>query len=291
MSIQYPDWVKSPAGQASVRLCRYSMPPLLSIHTLDYPADIEFDYHSNHFSSACLIIDGAMEFKERGGTPFLCRGGTLAMLPEGSEYCWRISEPTSTLHCLHKAFSSFTHNELALLFGACKKRPSSVYIGKEWVAAFMENLLDLKKRNAPDISISIAVLELMARAVEQLDDSLKSGEADECEAVIKCIHTIDKNMDRMFSVNELARNVNISASRLFQLFHAQLGLSPIQYIAGRKAEAASQLLSSTLLSNSEIADRLGFSSANYFIRFFRKHKGISPSVFRTQEKARISGHI
>lgn len=291
MSIQYPDWAKTPDGQACVQMCRHPMPPLIRIHTLEYPADIEFDYHSNPFSSACLIIDGAMEFKERGGSPFLCRGGTLAMLPEGSEYCWRISEPTSTLHCLHKAFSSFTHNELSLLFGACKKRPSSLYIGKEWVETFMEKLLDLKERNAPDISISIAVLELLARAVEQLDDSLKTGDSDECEAVIQCIHAIDKNMDRMFSVSDLAASVNISASRLFQLFHAQLGLSPIQYIAGRKAEAASQLLSSTLLSNSEIADRLGFSSANYFIRFFKKHKGLSPSAFRTQEKARISGHI
>lgn len=291
MAMQYMDWVKSSSSQLYTPLCLHLMPPLIRLHMQDYPAELEYDYHTNKFSSACLITSGAMEFKERGCAPFICRAGTLGILPEGSEYCWRMLEATSTLHCLHKAFSSHSHNELALLFGAWRKRASSVDLGAQWTENFMEKLLNLKKSNALEVFFSLASFELLARAVEQLDDSLKSGFVNESEPIVKCIYAIDKNMDRMFSVDELASTVNLSASRLFQLFHAQFGISPIQYIARCKIQTASDLLSSTMLSNGEIAERLGFSSANYFVRFFKKHVGVSPSVFRNKEKARISGHI
>ena len=62
-------------SQPSVVLSSKPMPPVLLLHTFKYPAHVEFDYHSNSFSSACLIESGSMELQERGYAPFVCGPG------------------------------------------------------------------------------------------------------------------------------------------------------------------------------------------------------------------------
>ena len=46
-----------------------------------------------------------------------------------------------------------------------------------------------------------------------------------------------------------------------------------------KIEAAIELMCNTVLSYSEIALRLGFSSSAYFSRLFKKKTGMSPSEY------------
>jgi AraC-like DNA-binding protein len=288
------DYTDYSALQGELPLRVYSehpLPPMLRLHRLAYPPRVEYDYHTNRFSSACLVLRGAMAFQERGSLEFTCRAGGLALLPVGSEYRWRIDEATDTFQCLHDGFSAYEHGELAILLGPGQRRLASVALGKKRADAFLRRLGALRRREASEIRYSIATLELFADAVARLGEPRAGEGGEECAPVIQCVYYIERNVDREITVPELARQVHVSASRLFQLFQRSFGLSPMQYVARRRTEAAKRLLTSSTLSAGEIAGRLGFQSANYFIRFFRKHAGCTPMALRRRERVRVWGHL
>lgn len=61
---------------------------------------------------------------------------------------------------------------------------------------------------------------------------------------------------------------------------AVTGFSLSYFIQQEILAEAQRLLFYTELSIKEIADRLGYEDPKYFIRFFGKGKGESPSLFR-----------
>jgi AraC-like DNA-binding protein len=79
---------------------------------------------------------------------------------------------------------------------------------------------------------------------------------------------------------------NISERSLFILFNKHLGVPPLGYIAARKIEQAEKLLGSSWLSCGDIAQQLGFSSTNYFVRFVKKHTGLTPLQMRKRAEIR-----
>lgn len=78
----------------------------------------------------------------------------------------------------------------------------------------------------------------------------------------------------------VARALHITPNHLTKLFRRELGMSVRDYLHQRRLECAEKLLHSSVLSIRETAFAAGFADANYFARFFRRRKGISPGEFR-----------
>lgn len=282
----------NPAWRGRVRqFSAHPIPPMLRLYRHPYPAGIESDYHTNAFSSACLVLRGAMLFQERGFPEFACRAGDLALLPVGSEYRWRITVETDSFQCLHHHFSAYEHSELSILFGLWQRRVACVTLGAARADRFIRRLETLRRRNALELFYSIATLEMLADAVTCLGDKRPLLGGGDDPPINQSIYYIERHLEYALSVSQIADQAKVSASRLFQLFQRHFGVSPMRYVAQRKTEAAKRLLTSTTLSTEDIANRLGFSSANYFIRFFRKHGGTTPMALRRREHVRALGNI
>lgn len=82
-------------------------------------------------------------------------------------------------------------------------------------------------------------------------------------------------------VNSYAEKLSISTRYLSRLTNKYVNKSPKQVIADYIAQEARILLETTRLSVQEIAFRLGFPDQASFSKFFKKHKGQSPSTFRS----------
>ncbi len=93
----------------------------------------------------------------------------------------------------------------------------------------------------------------------------------------------EKCRDFHLTVGEIAREMHVSANHLSRLFHRQFGCSVTEYVARQRMTHIEELLADYTLSISEIAEKCGFSGANYFCRFFRRQTGVSPGVFRRQK--------
>jgi AraC-like DNA-binding protein len=82
------------------------------------------------------------------------------------------------------------------------------------------------------------------------------------------------------SVHQLAEAINMSPNYLSSLLKAQTGQNTQQHIQTKLIEAAKERLSTSQLSISEIAYKLGFEHSQSFSRFFKKKVNLSPSDFR-----------
>ncbi|MEC0232610.1 AraC family transcriptional regulator [Paenibacillus alba] len=87
------------------------------------------------------------------------------------------------------------------------------------------------------------------------------------------------------TVAGVAKEMNLSRSQCSKLFSKVYGLSPRQYVSQQKLKLAKELLVTTHLPMTDIADKLGFQSASHFSRQFRRWTGQSPSEFRPKHHA------
>lgn len=93
------------------------------------------------------------------------------------------------------------------------------------------------------------------------------------------INFIRQNIYQEISIEDLLKVSDMSKSAFYRAFGSELGLSPYQLIIEERLKAAKKLLIEERLSIKETAYSTGFSSANYFIRLFKKHEGMTPKQF------------
>ncbi|MGN1118963.1 MAG: helix-turn-helix domain-containing protein [Oscillospiraceae bacterium] len=79
---------------------------------------------------------------------------------------------------------------------------------------------------------------------------------------------------------EVLRSLHYSERHFVRLFTAAYGTTPARYLAEIRLKRACALLRATSLPIAEIAQRCGYSDANYFSRVFRREMAISPGEYR-----------
>ena len=83
-----------------------------------------------------------------------------------------------------------------------------------------------------------------------------------------------------WSLDDLAREVGVSRSVLAERFMHFVGVPPMQYLAQWRMQLASSLLSATVLSLAEIAERVGYGSEAALSRAFKRWVGVAPAEWR-----------
>ncbi|WP_343558899.1 helix-turn-helix transcriptional regulator [Sphingobacterium sp.] len=83
------------------------------------------------------------------------------------------------------------------------------------------------------------------------------------------------------SVHSIADQLHLSANYLSDMLRVQTGQTTQQHIQNRLIEKAKELLSTTSMSVSEIAYRLGFEHPQSFHRLFKSRTSLSPLEFRS----------
>ncbi|MBL9176815.1 MAG: XylR family transcriptional regulator [Verrucomicrobiaceae bacterium] len=88
------------------------------------------------------------------------------------------------------------------------------------------------------------------------------------------------------SVDEVLRGVPLSRSAAYRRFRQQLGRSPKQEQMRLRITRARELLEDTDLSIAEIARRVGYVEAKYFIHVFKHQTGATPLKYRKEKQGR-----
>ena len=94
---------------------------------------------------------------------------------------------------------------------------------------------------------------------------------------------LSHGMTEELSVAGVAKELNLSRSQCSKLFSKVYGLSPRQYISRQKLNSAKELLVTTNLPITDIAEKLGFRSASHFSRQFRRWTGQSPTEYKPKQ--------
>jgi AraC-like DNA-binding protein len=98
--------------------------------------------------------------------------------------------------------------------------------------------------------------------------------------VEKIISFMKNNLSKKITINEIARMVSFSPSRVHTLFKLQTGYSPLDYFLHVKIQCACDYLNNTDLRIKEIAALVGYDDQYLFTRIFTKIMGQSPRNYR-----------
>jgi len=90
------------------------------------------------------------------------------------------------------------------------------------------------------------------------------------------------------SIQDLARLVKLSSSRLGHLFKAETGMELRHFLLEAKLQKAAKLLRNTDMQIKEISHTIGYHHVPSFDRIFRKKFELSPADYRRQELETIS---
>ena len=93
---------------------------------------------------------------------------------------------------------------------------------------------------------------------------------------------VEANLSAHWSVPRYARTLGLTESALNRLCRRQLGYSALEVVQQRLALEARRRLIYVAAPVARIAADLGFRDPAYFCRFFRRHTGQSPSIYRKQ---------
>lgn len=129
----------------------------------------------------------------------------------------------------------------------------------------------------PDKIQSISNIASMLAKHILLENMLKP---DFDESIQKAVTFINDNLSEDLSIRSISQNINVSKSVLYKRFHACFNCTVSEYINSKRVEKSIEFLKKTDLSVEEISQKVGFASASYYSKIFKKEKGVSPLRYK-----------
>ncbi|MEN3335526.1 MAG: AraC family transcriptional regulator [Blastocatellia bacterium] len=96
------------------------------------------------------------------------------------------------------------------------------------------------------------------------------------------VNFLNANLHRQIRMAEITALVGLSHSRVHDLFKAELGISPMQYLKRLRLEKARALLENSAMKIKQIRLEVGYQDHRDFFRDFKKQFGLTPSEYRAQ---------
>jgi len=121
----------------------------------------------------------------------------------------------------------------------------------------------------------------VVKVLEKLMDGIyQTRHAKNYQRLRKALDFIEMHYDDSLTVEQIAKEVYISSSRLSHIIKSELGITLGDYISKVRIEKAKALLKERELPISQIALEVGFPDQSYFTKVFKKIERCSPKTFR-----------
>jgi len=96
----------------------------------------------------------------------------------------------------------------------------------------------------------------------------------------RAVQYIEENLHRDLALSDIAAALAISPGHFSHAFRQTVGFPPHQYVVKRRIERAKLLLRESDVPISEVANRIGCSSAGSFSVLFQRATGMTPRDYR-----------
>ena len=107
---------------------------------------------------------------------------------------------------------------------------------------------------------------------EAFDDEINSKLAEICKY-------LEQNVENKITFNDLCHHFSMSESSLKKMFREGIGSGAMDYYNRCKIDRAKQMIRENDKNFTEIADRLGYNSVQYFSRHFKQSTGMTPTQY------------
>ena len=143
------------------------------------------------------------------------------------------------------------------------------------------------EQSPPDPTLALEIASLLPSfflSLSKAHSTHHSAVQSRSEAEYKkIVEVMRESVSKNLSLEDVAKEVHMSVSYLKHLFHKYAGVGAKHYYATLRLNEVIKLLECDL-SIAEIAARLNFSSPEYLSLFFKKHTGLPPGKFKSQNR-------
>ncbi|HHV11554.1 MAG TPA: helix-turn-helix transcriptional regulator [Clostridiales bacterium] len=147
----------------------------------------------------------------------------------------------------------------------------------------MSDLYLQRLENCKDIaSIYRLVLEVQLSYAERVQQVNQNK--SQLSYIEQCKNYIARNLNKRFTVEDLAKEIQINKSYLNRKFSKAEGMGIQQYAQLKRIEAAANMLKFSDESILTISNYLCFASQSHFGRLFKEHMGETPKVYREKNR-------
>jgi AraC-like DNA-binding protein len=121
--------------------------------------------------------------------------------------------------------------------------------------------------------------EVVAR-LRELASLYRDAAAPRDHRLVRALALMSDRLAEPWTVEALAAAVGMSRAAFARRFVAAFGVAPLQHLHEQRMETAAALLRDTEQGLAAIAAQVGYASEFAFSRAFKRHHGLSPSVYR-----------
>ena len=248
-------------------------PKFLNIH---WHNQLEFLY----------ISAGSYEIYDPDGN-FIAQAGSLCLFPPGKPHCIRAVTEKSAYYTIHVGMELlrmpdghfFQQEFVEPLYSCALKMPAC--LPPEQVTEQMRQALELLMKPSEKWERFQAVMILCTLLFPLCSRTPNSQPIPHGHAAVEeCVRYIRTNYASKLTLEELAAHVHLHPNYLCAAFKKDIGQSIFSVITVTRIYAARKLLLSTQMTVSQVAERVGFNSPDFFCRKFKALVGISPSQYR-----------
>ncbi|WP_309642983.1 helix-turn-helix domain-containing protein [Phenylobacterium sp.] len=138
----------------------------------------------------------------------------------------------------------------------------------------------IAKFASPGLSEACARYLLLDQRRSQAPYMAMSFLAGQDEKIARAEAWVRENIERDFSVDEIAAAVSLTPRTFARRLASVCGLSPVRFAQRIRVEAAERMLETTRLSVDEVARRVGYAEPSTLRRVMRRQSGRSPTELR-----------
>lgn len=253
------------------------------------PAEIvtlpsHMDCHEHSYSQVVIGLKGQAEF-EVSGRGNLVGPGQGCVVTASSDHAFGGVIGQSDILVLNMPIA--TSDDPLMLDKINQLSRADTYFQLDSQIQKLIRMLVLEMQSSPDdLLLSRAcndtVVALLQRHISVFETSAKESRFD-LEAIDRYI---ELHLSHKISVAQLAGSVFLGESQFHMLFKDQMGITPHQYVLGKRIDMARTLIEQGSLSLGQIAELTGFSGQSTFTHTFTRLQGISPSRYKKQSSVK-----
>ena len=115
--------------------------------------------------------------------------------------------------------------------------------------------------------------------------------SDKINLLKPVLEYIETHFSEEIKLSTLSKIVGMNENYFCRFFHSLIRQTPINYVTNYRVEQAANMLTASNSSVTDIAFRCGFNDTGYFIKSFKKIKGVTPKQFQLHANGQLGEKI
>lgn len=260
----------------------------------------------------CVILEGACRLTVDGSEPLVVEAEDFLLIPAACGFVVSSLQPPPSLDIdsvptmlpggEYRLGSPDGPADVRMLVGYCtfgspdaallvSLLPQLMHVrGAQRLSTLVQLVIEESRtqRSARDVVLARLLEVMLIEALRSTTGTAASpgllrGLADTRLAM--AIRRMHENPTHVWTVAQLAKEAALSRSAFFERFSRAVGMPPMGYLLAWRMALAKRLLQQDALGITEVAERVGYSSASTFSVAFTRHVGLPPTRYAREHVA------